>query len=67
MVYLSLGTAPPILAWMSDMNPHDAEQRAFLLGCCIALYYAMSAWSTPLIWPAYEAPVSVVTGCRPFR
>jgi hypothetical protein len=39
--YLSLATAPPIFAWMSDLSPHDAEQRAFVLGFSIAFYYAV--------------------------
>ncbi|AAW46254.1 conserved hypothetical protein [Cryptococcus deneoformans JEC21] len=54
--YLSLATAPPIFAWLSDLNPFDAEQRAFTLGFAIAFYYACGAWSGPLIWPASEAP-----------
>lgn len=54
--YISLATAPPIFAWMSDLSPHDAEQRAFILGFTIAFYYAVSAWSNVLIWPAGEAP-----------
>ncbi|WRT63778.1 uncharacterized protein IL334_000703 [Kwoniella shivajii] len=54
--YLSLATAPPIWAWLSDLNPFDAEQRAFTLGFAIAFYYACGAWSGPLIWPASIAP-----------
>lgn len=54
--YLSLATAPPIFAWMSDLLPHDAEQRAFILGFSIAFYYAVGAWSNVLIWPASEVP-----------
>ncbi|WWD22558.1 hypothetical protein CI109_107051 [Kwoniella shandongensis] len=54
--YLSLATAPCIWAWLSDVNPFDAEQRAFTLGFAIAFYYACGAWSGPLIWPAREAP-----------
>ncbi|WVF65973.1 hypothetical protein IAT40_000711 [Kwoniella sp. CBS 6097] len=54
--YLSLATAPPIWAWLSDVNPFDAEQRAFTLGFAIAFYYACGAWSGPLIWPAKTAP-----------
>jgi hypothetical protein len=42
--YLSLATAPPIFAWMSDLSPHDAEQRAFVLGFSIAFYYAVGEW-----------------------
>jgi len=26
---------------MSDLSPHDAEQRAFVLGFSIAFYYAV--------------------------
>ncbi|KAJ9101218.1 hypothetical protein QFC21_003437 [Naganishia friedmannii] len=51
-----LATAPPIFSWLSDLCPHDAEQRAFILGWAIALYYAVSSWSQVLIWPAKEAP-----------
>ena len=54
--YLSVATAPPLFAWMSDMSPHDAEQRAFILGFSIAFYYAVGAWSNVLIWPASQVP-----------
>jgi len=54
--FLSLATAPPIFAWMSDLSPHDAEQRAFIIGFSIAFYYAVGAWSNVLIWPASEVP-----------
>lgn len=54
--FLSLATAPPLFAWLSDLSPHDAEQRAFILGWSIAFYYAVGAWSNVLIWPADEAP-----------
>lgn len=54
--YLSLATAPPLFAWMSDMSPHDAEQRAFTIGFSIAMYYAISSWSNVLIWPASQVP-----------
>nr|XP_018266752.1 uncharacterized protein I303_00728 [Kwoniella dejecticola CBS 10117]OBR88910.1 hypothetical protein I303_00728 [Kwoniella dejecticola CBS 10117] len=55
--FLTLATAPCIWAWLSDLNPFDAEQRAFTLGFAIAFYYACGAWSSPLIWPAKTAPV----------
>nr|XP_019048799.1 hypothetical protein I302_02574 [Kwoniella bestiolae CBS 10118]OCF27729.1 hypothetical protein I302_02574 [Kwoniella bestiolae CBS 10118] len=58
--YLTLATAPPIWAWLSDLNPFDAEQRAFTLGFAIAFYYACGAWSGPLIWPAKTAPASLI-------
>lgn len=38
------------------MCPHDAEQRAFITGFSIAIYYAISSWSNVLIWPATQAP-----------
>ena len=38
------------------MSPHDAEQRAFILGFSIAFYYAVGAWSNILIWPTTEVP-----------
>jgi hypothetical protein len=57
---------------MSDLSPHDAEQRAFVLGFSIAFYYAVGkslsisitwrklmwsgAWSNVLIWPASQVP-----------
>ncbi|OWZ48415.1 hypothetical protein C353_02155 [Cryptococcus neoformans AD1-83a] len=63
--FLSLATAPPIFAWLSDLNPFDAEQRAFTLGFAIAFYYACGAWSGPLIWPASEAPVRLLSLISP--
>ncbi|KAF9264491.1 MFS general substrate transporter [Marasmius fiardii PR-910] len=54
--YVCLGTAPLILAWISDMIPHDPEQRALVVGVAIATYYAISAWSQVLVWPAVQAP-----------
>lgn len=30
---------------MSDLSPHDAEQRAFVLGFSIAFYYAVGEFS----------------------
>ena len=65
--FLSLATAPPIFAWMSDLSPHDAEQRAFIIGFSIAFYCAVGecphrlslitgAWSNVLIWPASQVP-----------
>ncbi|GFZ51950.1 hypothetical protein JCM24511_09720 [Saitozyma sp. JCM 24511] len=66
--YLSVATAPPLFAWLSDCCPHDAEQRAFILGFSIAFYYAVAlflhwvwltnsgAWSNVLIWPTVEVP-----------
>ncbi|KAK7448464.1 hypothetical protein VKT23_013726 [Stygiomarasmius scandens] len=54
--YLCLGTAPLIFAWISDLIPQDPEQRALVVGVAIAMYYAVSAWSQVLIWPAVEAP-----------
>ena len=47
--YLSLATAPPIFAWMSDLSPHDAEQRAFVLGFSIAFYYAVGEHPLPTV------------------
>lgn len=54
--YLSLATAPPIFSWMSDLCPYDAEQRAFIVGAAITMYYAVGAWSNVLIWPANQVP-----------
>jgi hypothetical protein len=54
--YLSLATAPAIFSWMSDLCPYDAEQRAFIVGAAITMYYAVGAWSNVLIWPASEVP-----------
>ncbi|KAJ8075123.1 hypothetical protein PM082_019450 [Marasmius tenuissimus] len=54
--YLCLGTAPLIFAWVSDLIPHDPEQRALVVGVAIAIYYAISAWSQVLVWPASQAP-----------
>ncbi|KAJ6595601.1 major facilitator superfamily domain-containing protein [Mycena vulgaris] len=54
--YIVLGTAPLIFAWVSDIIPHDPEQRSLVVGVAIAMYYAVSAWSQVLVWPAKQAP-----------
>ncbi|KAI1637259.1 major facilitator superfamily transporter [Biscogniauxia mediterranea] len=54
--FLSLGTAPLIMSWLADMLPQDPEGRTLTVGAAIAGYYAVSAWSQVLIWPASEAP-----------
>ncbi|KAJ6612708.1 retrograde regulation protein 2 [Mycena sp. CBHHK59/15] len=54
--YIVLGTAPLIFAWVSDITPHDPEQRSLVVGVAIAMYYAISAWSQVLVWPAKQAP-----------
>ncbi|KAH9897487.1 putative allantoate permease [Xylariomycetidae sp. FL2044] len=54
--YLCLGTAPLIMAWLSDLLPQDPEARTLIVGVAIATYYAVSAWSQVLVWPAVQAP-----------
>ncbi|KAG9659507.1 MFS general substrate transporter, partial [Aureobasidium melanogenum] len=54
--YLSLGTAPLIFSWLSELIPQDPEARSLIIGASVAGYYAVSAWSGILIWPAKEAP-----------
>ncbi|KAI6080824.1 putative allantoate permease [Hypoxylon rubiginosum] len=54
--YLTLGTAPLIMAWVSDLLPQDPEARTLIVGVAIASYYAISAWSQVLVWPAVQAP-----------
>ncbi|KAF9003169.1 retrograde regulation protein 2 [Hymenopellis radicata] len=54
--FIALGTAPLIFAWVSDLIPQDPEQRALVVGVAIAIYYAISAWSQVLVWPAKQAP-----------
>lgn len=54
--YLSLGTAPLIMAWLSDILPSDPEARTLILGGSIAGTYAVIAWSQVLIWPSSVAP-----------
>jgi MFS family permease len=54
--YLSLGTAPLIFSWLSELIPQDPEARSLIVGTSVAGYYAVSAWSGILIWPAKEAP-----------
>ncbi|KIW53128.1 hypothetical protein PV05_08722 [Exophiala xenobiotica] len=56
MTYFSSCTAPPIYTWISDMLPHDPEQRAFISGFMNAFWYAVGSWSNVLIWPTYEVP-----------
>lgn len=54
--YLSLGTAPLIFSWLSDLIPQDPEARSLIVGVAVAGYYAVSAWSQVLVWPASQAP-----------
>ncbi|KAH8894640.1 retrograde regulation protein 2 [Thozetella sp. PMI_491] len=56
IAYIPLGTAPLIFAWLSDTIPHDPEARTLIVGVAVAFYYAISAWSQVLVWPAAEAP-----------
>ncbi|KAE8153620.1 major facilitator superfamily domain-containing protein [Aspergillus avenaceus] len=54
--YTCLGTAPLIFAWLSDLIPQDPEARTLVVGVAVAGYYAISAWSQVLVWPASQAP-----------
>ncbi|KAJ5127926.1 hypothetical protein N7448_008705 [Penicillium atrosanguineum] len=54
--YICLGTAPLIFAWLSDLIPQDPEVRSLVVGVSVAGYYAISAWSQVLVWPATQAP-----------
>ncbi|KAJ4555374.1 hypothetical protein HRR80_003079 [Exophiala dermatitidis] len=54
--YITLGTAPLIFAWLSDLMPQDPEARTLIVGVAVAFYYAISAWSQVLTWPASQAP-----------
>ncbi|EME43861.1 hypothetical protein DOTSEDRAFT_79811 [Dothistroma septosporum NZE10] len=54
--YMALGTAPLIFAWLSDLIPQDPEARSLIVGVSVAGYYAISAWSQVLVWPASQAP-----------
>ncbi|KAF2217823.1 hypothetical protein CERZMDRAFT_80492 [Cercospora zeae-maydis SCOH1-5] len=54
--YVALGTAPLIFAWLSDLIPQDPEARSLIVGVAVAGYYAISAWSQVLVWPASQAP-----------
>lgn len=54
--FICLGTAPLIFAWLSDLIPQDPEARTLVVGVSVAGYYAISAWSQVLVWPASQAP-----------
>lgn len=54
--YMALGTAPLIMSWLSDLIPQDPEARSLSVGVAVAGYYAVSAWSQVLVWPATQAP-----------
>ena len=41
-MYICTASGPCLWAWLSDMVPRDAEQRALIIGICISLYYAIS-------------------------
>ena len=43
-------------SWLSDLIPQDPEARSLIVGCAVAGYYAVSAWSQVLVWPASQAP-----------
>lgn len=57
MTYLSLGTAPLVMAWLADQLPRDSEARTLIVGYSIAGVYATLSWSQVLIWPASQAPL----------
>ncbi|KAJ5102257.1 hypothetical protein NUU61_004479 [Penicillium alfredii] len=54
--FICLGTAPLIFAWLADLIPQDPEVRTLIVGVAVAGYYAISAWSQVLVWPASQAP-----------
>lgn len=54
---MALGTAPLIFSWLSDLIPQDPEARSLIVGVAVAGYYAISAWSQVLVWPASQAPL----------
>ncbi|WYZ40239.1 hypothetical protein EsH8_IV_000580 [Colletotrichum jinshuiense] len=56
ITFTAMGTAPLIFAWLADILPHDPEARTLIIGVSIAGYYAISAWSQVLVWPAVQAP-----------
>ncbi|KAK4466849.1 putative transporter [Cladorrhinum samala] len=56
MTFLSLGTAPLVMSWLSQLLPRDSEARTLIVGYSIAGLYAILTWSQVLIWPASEAP-----------
>ncbi|TDZ18506.1 putative transporter SEO1 [Colletotrichum orbiculare MAFF 240422] len=56
VTFTAMGTAPLIFAWLADLLPQDPEARTLIVGVSIAGYYAISAWSQVLVWPASQAP-----------
>ncbi|KAF6840162.1 pantothenate transporter [Colletotrichum musicola] len=56
IIFTAMGTAPLIFAWLADLLPQDPEARTLIVGVSIAGYYAISAWSQVLVWPATQAP-----------
>ncbi|KAB8237126.1 hypothetical protein ETB97_010302 [Aspergillus alliaceus] len=56
IAHICLGTAPLIFAWLADLIPQDPEARTLIVGVAVAGYYAISAWSQVLVWPASQAP-----------
>ncbi|KAK4224025.1 putative transporter [Podospora fimiseda] len=56
MTFLSLGTAPLVMSWLSQLLPQDSEARTLIIGYSIAGLYAILTWSQVLIWPASQAP-----------
>lgn len=56
ILYICQSHGPPLWAWVSDMLPMDAEQRALTISFAITMYYAINSWSNVLIFPASQAP-----------
>lgn len=56
ILYICQSHGPPLWAWVSDMLPIDAEQRALTISFAITMYYAINSWSNVLIFPASQAP-----------
>lgn len=56
MTYIAVGITPLLFAWLADLMPQDPEARTLIVAVAVASYYAVSAWSQILMWPAKQAP-----------
>lgn len=64
------GLAGLIMAWVSELNGHDSEKRAFVVATCNSLAYVFRAWLPIVIFPQVQQPRvfvgNIATACINF-
>ncbi|KAI6379114.1 hypothetical protein MCOR25_002094 [Pyricularia grisea] len=59
MLYMTIGVSLIVMAWLSDLLPHDPDSVTFIIGATVALNLAILSWAQALMWPASKAPYYV--------